>query len=253
MVFLILNFFQYTEKKYADPTFSIFMGLGAVTLLGIGVYYAVKIGTKKRAANDRIWEEATTALGLIRSEDWSFGVKPMKGTIDGRDVVFSSLSVELKYSWTHRLYRYNLCRLSFNSPLGTAFGVIPKTANLWQNVGGNIPLHHATFNEHFKVWAEDKDFLTELLTTPLDEEGGPKLTDELADRADRQQQWVHFTESILEFGYRYKDRYDLKENDDLEAQLRKTFSEAVEFAARVERRVERLRQRTPSIHLQDQL
>lgn len=250
---ILLGLQLYEKKPDPSPMLSIVLGLGAVILVGIGVYFAVKRTLKTRSSNDDIWETATAALGVVRSNDWSAGVKSMTGLIDGRDVVFSSMLVTQSDSVSSRLYRYNLCRLSFTNSLGSAFGVIPKTAVLWQNIGGNMQTIHAAFNKEFKISAENKVFLTELLVTPLDEGDGLTFAAELADRSEQKHQWIHFTESMLEFGYRYKDNYKLIANDDLESQLRQHFSEAVEFAARIERRAERLRDARSSMPLEKNL
>ena len=213
-----------------DPAFGIFLGVGAVALLAIGIYALIKWKVKADSKIDEDWRKAAEILGF-ENLSVSRGCV-MEGNLDGRDVSVALRFIEvLKVKWTRPVSVQHLfCQVSFSRPLGNQFSIEPSPVYLWQMLGGddtNIP----GFDKLFKVVTADLDRLNGLLMAPPETMDGRVLADDLLDRMIQKGQRICLTESALELAIKATDT-----SSDLAERVRDLAEETIGLADLIERR-----------------
>ena len=221
----------FASSGKSDPSLSIFLGIGAIAVLGIGLYALVKSSFKSDTKTDADWKAAAEALGFENLSAWKYWT--MKGTIDGREVSLALRSVPVsKYSAVRYLY----CQVSFVSRLGSSFSIEPTPLMLLQSLGGddtNIPV----FEDKFKVISEDLNHLTRLLKAAPEKMDGRVLADEMLYRLMQKGQRICLSETTLELA--------IKATDTLEGlieRIRDLAAETIGLADLIARRAQRVRE-----------
>ena len=215
------------SRGNSDPSVSIYLGLGAILVLGIGIYALVKYSLKHGDRMRDAWQEAADDLEYAVVPPSALGMQLMKGTFNGRDV---SVAHRMVATTRRSEGRFLFCQVDFVRPLQSSTSIEPMPMNFWLALGGN-ETHIPSFDDHFKTYAEDLGYLKALLMAKPETMDGRVLADDFLNRLRHKSQRVCLSQTTLELAVRAEDI-----SEGLSELIKEHVKETIELADLIERR-----------------